>query len=243
MGFFDQGTVPAPNGTTRNVGDVDQSDANDALYMAGRLLPGELDLSDIARELAKQHKRGSGDDGAEPHFRGLKACDFTVTLKLHTDEQVESWFAIRPLLIDYNNPQNRNEVSVSYPLLSEASVDRCVVHKVSSKRPTAGGPLVVTISCSSVKRKSGSSNTPKQTKILVGGAATLIPYRPGFGPRPRVNLLPLNVRTISALEQARIDNGIPASIALDPVEGLANQGSPDANAITVNSSSRAASRF
>lgn len=198
---------------TRQIGDVDQTDATDAIYLADQLLPGELDLSDITRELAKQNKRGSGDDGAEPHFRGLKPCEFTITIKLHNDEQYDSWNRIRPVLMDFNNPRNRNEVSVSYPLLADAGVDKCVVHKISTKRPTGGGPVVVAISCSSVKIRSGSSHTPQKTKA--GLPFTLFPGSPFARTSGIPTAAALSARVLTAVQQARLDNNIPFDIARD----------------------------
>lgn len=205
--------VPVASG----LGDVDQSDANDRLRMGGHLLPGEIDLSDITRALAKQHKRGSGDDGAEPHFKGLKVTDFTITLSLHNDAQWDAWRIIRPLLIDYKDSAKRNQVSIDYPLLAEAEITAVIVHQISTKKPKGGGPIVVTISCSSAKVKSGASNKPKASRYVIRTAGGLVPYAPGIilTSVDRYNDKTLNVRSATALEQARIDNGIAIAEALD----------------------------
>lgn len=206
-----------PFAPTIDVGDVDQSGAGDAIKFGGQKIPGEIDVSDIKRALAKVHKRGSGDDGAEPHFKGLKHCDFAVTTKLHTDAQWTEWKRIRPMLIDYKTPKNRNQVSVEYELLAEAGISQCVVHEVSTKQGKGGGPRVVTISCSSVNVKTGGSHTPKPTRYVIRTAGGLVPYAPGIilTSVDRYNALTLNVRSATAVEQARAENlGVPVSDAI-----------------------------
>lgn len=204
-----------------NVGDVDQSGEGDAISMAGQRIPGEIDISDIKRTLAKAHKRGSGDDGAEVKFKGLKPCDFSVITKLHTDAQWTEWKRIRPLLIDYNNPKSRNEVSIEYDLTAEAGFTKCVVHEISTKRGKNGEPRIVTISCSSIGTKKGSTHTPSKTRYVIKTAGGLVPYAPGIllTSIDRYNALPLNVRSATAVEQARIDNDVP--LWWVPGEGLA----------------------
>ncbi len=208
-----------PFSPTIGVGDVDQSGAGDSIKLAGQTIPGEIDVSDIKRALAKKHKRGSGDDDAEVHFKGLMPCDFTVSTKLHTDAQWTEFKRIRPMLIDYNNPKSRNEVSAEYDLLAEAGITKCIVHAVTTKRGKGGGPREATISCSSSNPKSGATHKPKATRYVIRTAGGLVPYAPGIilTSVDRYNDKTLNVRSATALEQARMDNGIPTEDAIKPL--------------------------
>lgn len=202
------------------MGFISNPAAYDQIKIGDRPLPGEVHLGgEVARELLKLHKRGSGDDGGDPVFRGLKPCEFSILLLLHTDEDEDAWAKLAPVLIDLNQPSNRNQFSITHPQLRRLGITRCIVHGYGESLPIAGAPIKVTIRCSSVKNKPGGTHTPKATKYAIAGKIQT-PYRPGLPLTLNdYNKLTLNARSVTALQQARIDNGIP--IDLVRPDGLA----------------------
>ena len=196
------------------MGFISNPSSYNAILLGGNLIPGEVHLGgEVVRELAQQHKRGSGDDGGQPVFRGLKFCDFSITALLHTDQDEADWAKLAPKLLDLSYSSNRNQQSVVHPQLQRLGINRCVVHKIGESPPIGGGPIKVTIWCSSVRDKPGGTSTPKAQKFVIAGNVQT-PYRPGLPlTLGKFNTLTLNAQSATALQQARIDNGIPIDIA------------------------------
>jgi hypothetical protein len=202
------------------MGFISNPRAYDQIKIGGMLLPGEVHLGgEVMRMLAKRHKRGSGDDGGSPVFRGLMPCDFTILLQLHTDADEDAWAKMAPVLLDLNQSGNRNQFSIEHPQLKRLGITRVIVHGLGEAPPIAGAPIKVTLKCSSVKDKPGGTHTPKATRYAIAGKIQT-PYRPGLPLTLNdYNKLTLNARSVTALQQARIDNGIP--IDLVRPDGLA----------------------
>lgn len=190
--------------------------AYDVVLLGGLLVPGEVHL-DVMRELATQAQRGSGDDGAEPRFRGLKPCEFTLSLKLHTDEDEAAWAKLAPRIFDMNRPTNRNQLSVVHPQLQRMGISRCVVIGIGEKKPMNGDPIEATIKCHSAKRRSDSTHKPKpktdaKPQLLSGSLSGDLYLGEGpdvlfAGPAAAA----LKDRNYTPVQQARLDNGIPKS--------------------------------
>ncbi len=210
---------------------VDSPKAYDVVKIAGQTLPGEVSFGEVKRELSKKHKRGSGNDGAEPTYGGLKPTSLTIKCVLHTAEDEEAWIKIAPLMMSLTHPERRNQVAIEHPQFARMGITRCAVHAISENQPK-GKPLEVSISIDSVTVKTGATHKPKQT--IAGGSLpfTLFPgstfaqrtglptaaaplsrvlsyrasaaFRAGYGLEP------------TALQQNRLDNGIPIDISRDP---------------------------
>lgn len=189
---------------------IENPEAYDVILLGGRKLPGEVHLGgEVVRELAKRHKRGSGDDGAEANFKGLKPADFTILMKLHTDDDEKEWERLLPLFIDLNTSINRNELSVVHPQLQRLGISRCIVHHIGESPPLNGDPILVKMMCSSVKVKTGGSHKPKPTKQSL--PFTLFPLPDKFSGFP--SAAAIKDRILSAVQQQRVINGIPIDIA------------------------------
>lgn len=201
------------------MGFVSDPAAYDVVLLGGYQLPGEVHF-EIMRELAAHTPRGSGDDGAEPKFRGLKPGDFVIRLKLHTDEDEAAWGQLAPRIFDMNRPTNRNQHSVVHPQLLRMGISRCVVIGIGEKKPMNGDPIEATIKCQSCKRRSDSTHKPKpkndagataKGRLLSGPAGSL--YL-GVGPDAAEGIglnFALKDRQYTPVQQARLDNGIPKS--------------------------------
>ena len=213
------------------MGFVSDPSAYDVLLLGGYQLPGEVDF-EIMRELAAHTPRGSGDDGAEPKFRGLKPGDFVIRLKLHTDEDEAAWDQLAPRIFDMNRPTNRNQLSVVHPQLLRMGISRCVVIGIGEKKPKNGDPIEATIKCQSCKRRSDSSHKPKPKNDagatakgrlgfssfnVLGGDSGLKLYGPSVGyfigppSDGGPDAASLKDRQYSPVQQARLDNGVPKS--------------------------------
>lgn len=199
------------------MGFISNPEAYDVVKLGGQQLPGELDIDVIERELAKRHKRGSGDDGAEAHFKGLKHYDFHLNLKLHTDEDEAEWARLLPIFINFSNPQSRNELSVEHPQIRRMGISKCVVFKVGERKPKNGDPITAFLWCSTVQVKTGASHTPKGSKYKLPIQFSSFGVV-GVGEGPSIaDQNPTDIlkdRRVSAVQQARIDNGIAARVAL-----------------------------
>ena len=188
----------------------------DVVLLGGRLVPGEVHL-DVMRELATQAQRGSGDDGAEPRFRGLKPCEFTIRAMLHSDEDEAAWAQLAPKIFDLNQPRNRNQLSVVHPQLQRLGIDRCVVIGIGEKKPQMGGPIEATIKCHSVKRRDSATHKPKPKNDFLPGMRFLSSFGPvnlGITGPPSdggTDAQALKERQFTAVQRARLDNGIPTS--------------------------------
>jgi hypothetical protein len=191
---------------------VDNPKAYDVVKIAGKRLPGEVSYGEIKRELSKKHKRGSGNDGAEPTYGGLKPTSLTIKCVLHTAEDEEEWIRLSPLMMSISHPERRNQVSIENPQLARMGITRCAVHAISETQPK-GKPLEVSISIDSVTVKTGATHKPKQTGSL---PFTLFPGSP-FAQRTGLpTAAAVRSRVLTALQQNRLDNGIPIDISRDP---------------------------
>ena len=141
---------------------VDSPKAYDVVKIAGQTLPGEVSFGEVKRELSKKHKRGSGNDGAEPTYGGLKPTSLTIKCVLHTAEDEEAWIKIAPLMMSITHPERRNQVAIEHPQFARMGITRCAVHAISENQPK-GKPLEVSISIDSVAVKTGATHKPKQT--------------------------------------------------------------------------------
>jgi len=193
---------------------VDSPKAYDVVKIAGQTLPGEVSFGEVKRELSKKHKRGSGNDGAEPTYGGLKPTSLTIKCVLHTAEDEEAWIKIAPLMMSLTHPERRNQVAIEHPQFARMGITRCAVHAISETQPK-GKPLEVSISIDSVAVKTGATHKPKQT---TGGSLpfTLFPGSP-FAQRTGLpTAAAVRSRVLTALQQNRLDNGIPIDISRDP---------------------------
>lgn len=212
---------------------VDNPKAYDVVKIAGQTLPGEVSFGEVKRELSKKHKRGSGNDGAEPTYGGLKPTSLTIKCVLHTAEDEEAWIKIAPLMMSITHPERRNQVAIEHPQFARMGITRCAVHAISENQPK-GKPLEVSISIDSVTVKTGATHKPKQTitgpsaamslasgPFLTIAAASSLPFTLFLGsPFAQRTGLPtaaaVRSRVLTALQQNRIDNGIPIDISRDP---------------------------
>ena len=194
---------------------VDSPKAYDVVKIAGQTLPGEVSFGEVKRELSKKHKRGSGNDGAEPTYGGLKPTSLTIKCVLHTAEDEEAWIKIAPLMMSITHPERRNQVAIEHPQFARMGITRCAVHAISENQPK-GKPLEVSISIDSVTVKTGATHKPKQT--ITGGSLpfTLFPGSPFSRTTGLPTAAALRARTLTALQQNRLDNGIPIDISRDP---------------------------
>ena len=192
---------------------IDNPRPYDEIKIAGKRLPGEVSYGEVKRELSKKHKRGSGNDGAEPTYGGLKPTSLTIKCVLHTAEDEEEWIKLSPLMMSISHPERRNQVSIENPQLARMGITRCAVHAISETQPK-GKPLEVSISIDSVAVKTGATHKPKQT---AGGLPfTLFPGSP-FAQRTGLpTAAAVRSRALTALQQNRLDNGIPIDISRDP---------------------------
>ena len=192
---------------------IDNPRPYDEIKIAGKRLPGEVSYGEVKRELSKKHKRGSGNDGAEPTYGGLKPTSLTIKCVLHTAEDEEEWIKLSPLMMSISHPERRNQVSIENPQLARMGITRCAVHAISETQPK-GKPLEVSISIDSVAVKTGATHKPKQT---AGGLPfTLFPGSPFSRTTGLPTAAALRARTLTALQQNRLDNGIPIDISRDP---------------------------
>ena len=180
---------------------VDSPKAYDVVKIAGQTLPGEVSFGEVKRELSKKHKRGSGNDGAEPTYGGLKPTSLTIKCVLHTAEDEEAWIKIAPLMMSITHPERRNQVAIEHPQFARMGITRCAVHAISENQPK-GKPLEVSISIDSVTVKTGATHKPKQT--ITGGSLpfTRLP-----------SAAAVLSRVLTALQDYRLDNGIPIYIS------------------------------
>jgi hypothetical protein len=185
---------------------IDNPRPYDEIKIAGKRLPGEVSYGEVKRELSKKHKRGSGNDGAEPTYGGLKPTSLTIKCVLHTAEDEEEWIKLSPLMMSISHPERRNQVSIENPQLARMGITRCAVHAISETQPK-GKPLEVSISIDSVAVKTGATHKPKQT--ITGGS--LVSRIGGL-----LTAAVLRARALTALQQNRLDNGIPIDISRDP---------------------------
>ena len=194
---------------------IDNPRPYDEIKIAGKRLPGEVSYGEVKRELSKKHKRGSGNDGAEPTYGGLKPTSLTIKCVLHTAEDEEEWIKLSPLMMSISHPERRNQVSIENPQLARMGIARCAVHAISETQPK-GKPLEVSISIDSVAVKTGATHKPKQT--ITGGSLpfTLFPGSPFSRTTGLPTAAALRARTLTALQQNRLDNGIPIDISRDP---------------------------
>ena len=192
---------------------IDNPRPYDEIKIAGKRLHGEVSYGEVKRELSKKHKRGSGNDGAEPTYGGLKPTSLTIKCVLHTAEDEEEWIKLSPLMMSISHPERRNQVSIENPQLARMGITRCAVHAISETQPK-GKPLEVSISIDSVAVKTGATHKPKQT---AGGLPfTLFPGSP-FAQRTGLpTAAAVRSRALTALQQNRLDNGIPIDISRDP---------------------------
>ena len=191
---------------------VDSPKAYDVVKIAGQTLPGEVSFGEVKCELSKKHKRGSGNDGAEPTYGGLKPTSLTIKCVLHTAEDEEAWIKIAPLMMSITHPERRNQVAIEHPQFARMGITRCAVHAISENQPK-GKPLEVSISIDSVTVKTGATHKPKQTGSL---PFTLFPGSP-FAQRTGLpTAAAVRSRVLTALQQNRLDNGIPIDISRDP---------------------------
>jgi len=193
---------------------IDNPRPYDEIKIAGKRLPGEVSYGEVKRELSKKHKRGSGNDGAEPTYGGLKPTSLTIKCILHTAEDEEEWIKLSPLMMSITHPERRNQVSIENPQLARMGITRCAVHAISETQPK-GKPLEVSISIDSVAVKTGATHKPKQT---TGGSLpfTLFPGSP-FAQRTGLpTAAAVRSRVLTALQQNRLDNGIPIDVSRDP---------------------------
>lgn len=185
---------------------IDNPKAYDVVKIAGQTLPGEVSFGEVKRELSKKHKRGSGNDGAEPTYGGLKPTSLTIKCVLHTAEDEEEWIKLSPLMMSISHPERRNQVSIENPQLARMGITRCAVHAISETQPK-GKPLEVSISIDSVAVKTGATHKPKQTthkpKQTITGGSLRLP-----------SAAAVLSRVLTALQQNRLDNGIPIDISL-----------------------------
>lgn len=179
---------------------VDSPKAYDVVKIAGQTLPGEVSFGEVKRELSKKHKRGSGNDGAEPTYGGLKPTSLTIKCVLHTAEDEEAWIKIAPLMMSITHPERRNQVAIEHPQFARMGITRCAVHAISENQPK-GKPLEVSISIDSVAVKTGATHKPKQT--ITGGSL----------PFTLPSAAAVLSRVLTALQDYRLDNGIPIYIS------------------------------
>ena len=192
---------------------IDNPRPYDEIKIAGKRLPGEVSYGEVKRELSKKHKRGSGNDGAEPTYGGLKPTSLTIKCVLHTAEDEEEWIKLSPLMMSISHPERRNQVSIENPQLARMGITRCAVHAISETQPK-GKPLEVSISIDSVAVKTGATHKPKQTAGSL--PFTLFPGSP-FAQRTGLpTAAAVRSRVLTALQQNRLDNGIPIDISRDP---------------------------
>jgi len=197
---------------------VDSPKAYDVVKIAGQTLPGEVSFGEVKRELSKKHKRGSGNDGAEPTYGGLKPTSLTIKCVLHTAEDEEAWIKIAPLMMSITHPERRNQVAIEHPQFARMGITRCAVHAISENQPK-GKPLEVSISIDSVTVKTGATHKPKQT--ITGGRLpfTLFPGSP-FAQRTGLpSAAAVRSRVLTALQQMWLDNGIPIDISREVAVG------------------------
>ncbi len=192
---------------------IDNPRPYDEIKIAGKRLPGEVSYGEVKRELSKKHKRGSGNDGAEPTYGGLKPTSLTIKCVLHTAEDEEEWIKLSPLMMSITHPERRNQVSIENPQLARMGITRCAVHAISETQPK-GKPLEVSISIDSVAVKTGATHKPKQTSGSL--PFTLFPGSPFSRTTGLPTAAALRARTLTALQQNRLDNGIPIDISRDP---------------------------
>ena len=192
---------------------IDNPRPYDEIKIAGKRLPGEVSYGEVKRELSKKHKRGSGNDGAEPTYGGLKPTSLTIKCVLHTAEDEEEWIKLSPLMMSISHPERRNQVSIENPQLARMGITRCAVHAISETQPK-GKPLEVSISIDSVAVKTGATHKPKQTSGSL--PFTLFPGSPFSRTTGLPTAAALRARTLTALQQNRLDNGIPIDISRDP---------------------------
>jgi hypothetical protein len=106
-------------------------------------------------------------------------------------------------------------VAIEHPQFARMGITRCAVHAISENQPK-GKPLEVSISIDSVTVKTGATHKPKQT--ITGGSLpfTLFPGSP-FAQRTGLpTAAAVRSRVLTALQQNRLDNGIPIDISRDP---------------------------
>ena len=192
---------------------IDNPRPYDEIKIAGKRLPGEVSYGEVKRELSKKHKRGSGNDGAEPTYGGLKPTSLTIKCVLHTASDEEEWIKLSPLMMSISHPERRNQVSIENPQLARMGITRCAVHAISETQPK-GKPLEVSISIDSVAVKTGATHKPKQTSGSL--PFTLFPGSPFSRTTGLPTAAALRARTLTALQQNRLDNGIPIDISRDP---------------------------
>ena len=192
---------------------IDNPRPYDEIKIAGKRLPGEVSYGEVKRELSKKHKRGSGNDGAEPTYGGLKPTSLTIKCVLHTAADEEEWIKLSPLMMSISHPERRNQVSIENPQLARMGITRCAVHAISETQPK-GKPLEVSISIDSVAVKTGATHKPKQTSGSL--PFTLFPGSPFSRTTGLPTAAALRARTLTALQQNRLDNGIPIDISRDP---------------------------
>ena len=193
---------------------IDNPSAYDTVKIAGYKLPGEIFYGELKNELAKKGKRGSGNDGESPTYGGLKLVTNTIKCVLHTAEDENEWTRLLPIMLSLAHPERRNEVAIENPQFARQNITRCAVRAVSESQPK-GKPLEVSITIDSVKVKPGSAHKPKQT--ITGGSLpfTLFPGSP-FAQRTGLpTAAAVRSRVLTALQQNRLDNGIPIDISRD----------------------------
>lgn len=194
---------------------VDNPKAYDVVKIAGEQLPGEVSFGEIKNELVKKTKRGSGNDGEAPTYGGLKIVTVVIKCILHTAEDEENWTRLLPLMLSLAHPDRRNEVSIEHPQFARQNITRCAVRAVGEAQPK-GKPLEASITIDSVKVKTGAAHKPRQT--ITGGSLpfTLFPGSPFARTTGLPTAAALRSRALTALQQNRLDNGIPIDISRDP---------------------------
>lgn len=109
-------------------------------------------------------------------------------------------------MMSITHPERRNQVAIEHPQFARMGITRCAVHAISENQPK-GKPLEVSISIDSVTVKTGATHKPKQT--ITGGSLPFTLF-PGGLPSAAAVLS----RVLTALQQNRLDNGIPIDISL-----------------------------
>jgi hypothetical protein len=89
----------------------------DVVSIGGVRLPG---LCRIDGKKGRRHdkKLVAGGDGSDPSSLGYDPAEFTVTVRMWTDDQLRAFEAMLPTLLPRNGKGNPKPITVSHPALS-----------------------------------------------------------------------------------------------------------------------------
>lgn len=129
---------------------ITNSKAWNSPVLDGEFLPGTVHLQETGVEIQREKNKASGKDSGSIIFRGIEAPEFMFELELNTLSDELAWEKLKRKLLSRIDPRNRTSYSVFHPILTICSINRCIVHKVTTTPPRPGRPMIGKIYCTAV---------------------------------------------------------------------------------------------